>query len=109
MKPIDAQYIAEPGLVVLDITGGDEDTVQAVVAALEERWAASGVVQVHRDTGEPGCGPGSTPTSCARDGTARGRRALDKPLAARERQAAEWLSRARVLCPVRSGQVVRSH
>lgn len=37
MKPIDEQHIAEPGLVVLDITGGDEDTVRAVMAALEER------------------------------------------------------------------------
>ncbi|MFE2879641.1 DUF6207 family protein [Streptomyces roseus] len=25
MKPIDEQHIAEPGLVVLDITGGEED------------------------------------------------------------------------------------
>ncbi|MER5418137.1 DUF6207 family protein [Streptomyces virginiae] len=44
MKPIDEQHIAEPGLVVLDITGGDEDTVRAVMAALEERWATSGIV-----------------------------------------------------------------
>ncbi|MEV6735340.1 DUF6207 family protein [Streptomyces sp. NPDC051364] len=40
MKPIDEQHVAEPGLVVLDITGGDEDTVPAVMAALEERWVA---------------------------------------------------------------------
>ncbi|MEV6734209.1 DUF6207 family protein [Streptomyces sp. NPDC051364] len=32
MKPIDEQHIAEPGLVVLDITGGEEDTVRAVMA-----------------------------------------------------------------------------
>ncbi|MFE7620522.1 DUF6207 family protein [Streptomyces sp. NPDC057496] len=54
MKPIDEQHIAEPGLVVLDITGGDEDTVRAVMAALEERWATSGVGSVRRDPGEPG-------------------------------------------------------
>lgn len=36
MKPIDEQHIAEPGLVVLDITGADEDTVRAVMAALDE-------------------------------------------------------------------------
>ncbi|WP_229344014.1 DUF6207 family protein [Streptomyces flavotricini] len=41
-EPIDEQYSAEPGLAVLDITGGDEDTVQAVMAPLEERWATSG-------------------------------------------------------------------
>ncbi|MFF5447069.1 DUF6207 family protein [Streptomyces sp. NPDC012888] len=27
-RPIDEQHIAEPGLVVLDIDGGDEDTVR---------------------------------------------------------------------------------
>ncbi|MFD6540401.1 DUF6207 family protein, partial [Streptomyces goshikiensis] len=32
MKPIDEQHIAEPGPVVLDITGGDEETVRAVMA-----------------------------------------------------------------------------
>ncbi|KPI33417.1 hypothetical protein OV450_6614 [Actinobacteria bacterium OV450] len=71
MKPIDEQHIAEPGLVVLDITGGDEDTVRAVMAALEEHWATSGVGPVRRDPGEPGVRAGSTPTSCARDGTVR--------------------------------------
>ncbi|MFD9419495.1 DUF6207 family protein [Streptomyces goshikiensis] len=54
MKPIDEQHIAEPGLVVLDITGGDEDTVPAVMAALEERWATSGIAPVRRNPGEPG-------------------------------------------------------
>lgn len=41
MKPIDEQHIADPGLAVLDITGGDVGTVRAVMAALEERWATS--------------------------------------------------------------------
>lgn len=54
MKPIDEQHIAEPGLVVLDITGGDEDTVRAVITALEERWATSGTGPVRREPGEPG-------------------------------------------------------
>lgn len=53
MKPIDEQHIAEPGLV-LDITGGDEDTVRAVMTALEERWATSGMGPMRRDPGEPG-------------------------------------------------------
>ncbi|WTO51190.1 DUF6207 family protein [Streptomyces sp. NBC_00211] len=54
MKPIDEQHIAEPGLVLLDITGGDEVTVRAVMAVLEERWATSGIVPVRRDPGAPG-------------------------------------------------------
>ncbi|MFI6006412.1 DUF6207 family protein [Streptomyces sp. NPDC051366] len=74
MKPVDEQHTAEPGLVVLDITGGDEDTVQAVMAALKERWATSGLVPVRQDPGEPGVGPGSTPMSCARGGSTRSRK-----------------------------------
>ncbi|MEU7736470.1 DUF6207 family protein, partial [Streptomyces griseus] len=42
MKEISEQHISEPGLVVLDITAADEDTLRLVVAQLEERWATSG-------------------------------------------------------------------
>ncbi|MFE1809869.1 DUF6207 family protein [Streptomyces sp. NPDC059533] len=71
MKPIDKQHIAEPGLVAWDITGADEDTVRAVMAALEERWATSGFGPVRRVPASLASGPGSMPTSCARDGTGR--------------------------------------
>ncbi|MFF1779807.1 DUF6207 family protein [Streptomyces virginiae] len=54
MKPIDEQHIAEPGLVVLDITSGDEDTIQSIMAALEGLWATSGIGPMRRDPGEPG-------------------------------------------------------
>ncbi|MFE2922752.1 DUF6207 family protein [Streptomyces goshikiensis] len=77
MKTIDEQHIAEPGLVVLDITGGDEDTVRAVMTALEERWVTSGIVPMRRDRGEPVSGPGSAPTSCARDVALSTRRSSD--------------------------------
>ncbi|MFD7497716.1 DUF6207 family protein [Streptomyces sp. NPDC059832] len=40
---IDFRHIAEPGLVVLDITAADEDTAHAVMAAQEQRWASSGI------------------------------------------------------------------
>ncbi|MEU2957218.1 DUF6207 family protein [Streptomyces xanthochromogenes] len=54
VKPIDEQHIKESGLVVLDVTGKDEDTVRAVLVALSERWATSGIVPIRRDPGEPG-------------------------------------------------------
>ncbi|MFJ7201804.1 MULTISPECIES: DUF6207 family protein [unclassified Streptomyces] len=54
MKLIDEQHIAEPGLVVLDITGGDEETVRAVMTVLEELWATSGISPVRREPGVPG-------------------------------------------------------
>ncbi|MEU6214691.1 DUF6207 family protein [Streptomyces sp. NPDC047023] len=64
MKLIDEQHIAEPGPVVLNITSGNEDTVQAVTAALEELWATSGIGPMRRDLGQLVSGTGSTPTSC---------------------------------------------
>ncbi|MFD4763894.1 DUF6207 family protein [Streptomyces sp. NPDC058439] len=48
---IDFRHIAEPGLVVLDITAADEDTAHAVMAALEQRWASSGITPVHSEPG----------------------------------------------------------
>ncbi|MEU7737315.1 DUF6207 family protein, partial [Streptomyces griseus] len=42
MKELSEQHVSEPGLVVLDITAADEDTLRLVVAQLEERWATSG-------------------------------------------------------------------
>ncbi|MFE2038468.1 DUF6207 family protein [Streptomyces scopuliridis] len=51
---ISEQHVAEPGLVVLDITGGDEDTVVAVMTALDGLWATSGIVPVRREPAEPG-------------------------------------------------------
>ncbi|MEV6726743.1 DUF6207 family protein [Streptomyces xanthochromogenes] len=54
VNPIDEEHIREPGLVVLDITAKDEDTVRAVLVGLSERWATSGIVPVRRGPGEPG-------------------------------------------------------
>ncbi|MEE1766801.1 DUF6207 family protein [Streptomyces sp. JV185] len=48
---IDAQHIDEPGLVVLDITAADEETAHAVMAALEQRWATSGITPVCSEPG----------------------------------------------------------
>ncbi len=53
-QPIDEKHVAEPGLVVLNITGRDEDTVQAPMAAREERWAALGIAPMRRNLAEPG-------------------------------------------------------
>ncbi|ALC18377.1 DUF6207 family protein [Streptomyces pristinaespiralis] len=51
---IDEQNIAEPGLVVLDITAADEDTVRAVLDGLQQQWVTSGVTPVWRTPGEAG-------------------------------------------------------
>ncbi|MGW2089077.1 DUF6207 family protein [Streptomyces sp. NPDC001880] len=51
---IDAQHIDEPGLVVLDITAADEDTAHAVMAALEQWWATSGITPVRSEPGVAG-------------------------------------------------------
>ncbi|WP_327350129.1 DUF6207 family protein [Streptomyces sp. NBC_01321] len=54
MDPIDEVHVSEPGLVVLDITAHDEATARAVMAALEQRWATSGITVVRREAGAPG-------------------------------------------------------
>lgn len=51
---IDKQHIAEPGLVVLDVTAAEEGTVHAVMRALQEQWATSGITPVRRTPGEAG-------------------------------------------------------
>ncbi|MFB7918025.1 DUF6207 family protein [Streptomyces sp. NPDC056061] len=50
----DEQHVAEPGLVVLDITAADEDTLCAVMDGLQQRWATSGIAPVRRLPGEAG-------------------------------------------------------
>ncbi|MFJ3164204.1 DUF6207 family protein [Streptomyces kanasensis] len=51
---IDEQHIAEPGLVVLDVTAADEDTLRAVMEDLDRQWATSGVTSVRRTPGPAG-------------------------------------------------------
>ncbi|MEU3657852.1 DUF6207 family protein [Streptomyces sp. NPDC032161] len=48
------QHVAEPGLVVLDVAAADEDTLCAVMEALQQHWATSGMTSVRRLPGEPG-------------------------------------------------------
>lgn len=52
--PIDEQHIAEPGLVVLDVSAADEDTIREVMAGLQQQWATSGITPVWRTPGEAG-------------------------------------------------------
>ncbi|MEU4360207.1 DUF6207 family protein [Streptomyces virginiae] len=50
----DASHVSEPNLLIRDITGSDQATVQAAVAALGHRWATSGTPGNRRVPGEPG-------------------------------------------------------
>ncbi|MFC9261264.1 DUF6207 family protein [Streptomyces hydrogenans] len=54
MESIDPLHLSEPALVVLDITGADEATVQAAVAEVARLWATSGSPKARRIPGEPG-------------------------------------------------------
>ncbi|GLF98254.1 DUF6207 family protein [Streptomyces yaizuensis] len=53
-NPIDPAHLAEPGLVVLDVTAPDEGTLRAAATVLTAVWAASGEGCVRRVPGEPG-------------------------------------------------------
>ncbi|WP_404950923.1 DUF6207 family protein [Streptomyces sp. ARC12] len=51
---IDARHVSEPGLVVLDITAADEETVLALMDELQQLWATSGITDIRRDPAQPG-------------------------------------------------------
>lgn len=51
---IDEQHLAGPGLLVLDITAADETTLRAVMNALQQQWATSGITPVRHTPGRPG-------------------------------------------------------
>ncbi|MGW0317024.1 DUF6207 family protein [Streptomyces flavidovirens] len=71
---IDEQHITEPGLVVLDITAADEDTVAAVMQGLQQQWATSGITPVWHVPAESGRTRASTPRPLARTATVPARR-----------------------------------
>ncbi|MFE9446516.1 DUF6207 family protein [Streptomyces sp. NPDC006602] len=54
MERIDEQRMAQPGLVILDITAADEATARAAMTELDRLWATSGIAVVRRVPGEPG-------------------------------------------------------
>jgi hypothetical protein len=51
MESVDPAHVAEPGLVVLDITAADEATATAVMHDLEQCWTTSGTSPVRRRPG----------------------------------------------------------
>ncbi|WP_405691035.1 DUF6207 family protein [Streptomyces sp. NBC_00057] len=73
---IDEQHITEPGLVVLDVTAADENTIRAVMDSLQRWWATSGIysgVAGSRRGGGEGAGVRGHPTPCHHGVDAAGR------------------------------------
>ncbi|MCX4792251.1 DUF6207 family protein [Streptomyces sp. NBC_01221] len=54
MEQIAPLHVSETGLLVVDLTAADEETVQAAIDALGRRWATSGGGRIRRVPGEPG-------------------------------------------------------
>ncbi|GGS91489.1 hypothetical protein GCM10010286_15230 [Streptomyces toxytricini] len=87
---------SEPDLVVLGTTVGDEDSVRAFRAALEDRWSALGMGTVRRVPASLVLVPGYTPTRCA--GTGRlvtegpGQAAIAEGRILGRRERSKWLS-----------------
>jgi hypothetical protein len=54
MAPIHAQHLSEPRLALLGITAADEATAHAVMTALGQRWATSGIGPARKVPREPG-------------------------------------------------------
>ncbi|MFF3911017.1 DUF6207 family protein [Streptomyces sp. NPDC001848] len=54
MDPIREAHLSEPGLLVIDVAGFDDDTVFAFQAAIARLWGTSTAVHTTRDAGQPG-------------------------------------------------------
>ncbi|MFE1986736.1 DUF6207 family protein [Streptomyces mirabilis] len=54
MDPIREAHLSEPGLLVIDVAGFDDDTVLAFQAAIARTWGTSTAERTTRDAGQPG-------------------------------------------------------
>lgn len=54
VDPIREAHLAEPGLLVIDVAGLDDDTVLAFQAAIARVWATTAAEHTTRDAGQPG-------------------------------------------------------
>lgn len=53
VDPIQETHLSEPGLLVIDVAGRDDDTVNAFQSALARTWATA-IDRTARDPGQPG-------------------------------------------------------
>ncbi|MGP4009899.1 DUF6207 family protein [Streptomyces sp. 4N124] len=54
MDPIRETHLTEPGLLVVDVAGLDDDTVFAFQDAIARMWGTSIAERTTRDVGQPG-------------------------------------------------------
>lgn len=54
VDPIRETHLAEPGLLVIDVAGLDDDTVLAFHATIARIWATTPAEPTTRDAGQPG-------------------------------------------------------
>jgi hypothetical protein len=54
VDPIREAHLSEPGLLVIDVAGFDDDTVFAFQAAIARTWGTSTADCTIRDAGQPG-------------------------------------------------------
>ncbi|MGW1363062.1 DUF6207 family protein [Streptomyces chartreusis] len=54
MDPIQETHLSEPGLLVIDVAGLDDETVLAFQNAIAWTWATSADERTTRDAGQPG-------------------------------------------------------
>ncbi|MFD5714581.1 hypothetical protein OQI_32540 [Streptomyces pharetrae CZA14] len=54
MEPINAQHVAELGLLVVEVAAADGDTALAFQAAVAARWATATTDRTTHEPGQPG-------------------------------------------------------
>ncbi|OSZ58832.1 hypothetical protein OQI_19595 [Streptomyces pharetrae CZA14] len=54
MEPINAQHVAEPGLLVVEVAAADDETALAFQDAVAARWATATADRTTHEPGQPG-------------------------------------------------------
>ncbi|MFC5220454.1 DUF6207 family protein [Streptomyces coerulescens] len=54
MDPIQEAHVAEPGQIIIEVAGLDDETVFAFQRAIAGRWATAVSDRTFRDPGQPG-------------------------------------------------------
>ncbi|BAC67910.1 hypothetical protein Save01_05655 [Streptomyces avermitilis] len=54
VDPIQETHLSEPGLLVIDVAGMDDETVLAFQNAIAQTWATSTADRTTQDPGQPG-------------------------------------------------------
>ncbi|MFF9213990.1 MULTISPECIES: DUF6207 family protein [unclassified Streptomyces] len=54
MEPFNEVHVSQPGLIVVDVAAGDDETALAFQQAIAQQWATAVADRTTREAGRPG-------------------------------------------------------